>query len=939
MKSLILAFLLLYVTPTFAQQFDTMQSSPSFDWKTISNDYVQVIYPDYLQGESVYIANLVEHYAKFVGQTYGIKDPQLFRLIIRPEPAEPNGFVTLAPRRSEWFSSSMFSPYVGSAEWYQILSIHEYRHVNQFDYFNQRGTRYFYYVMGEMGVNVATFFTMPSWFMEGDAVWTETKYTDAGRGRSPRFLARLKALVMSQKIPTFDEFLNGSYQTSLPNQYVYGYALISYGTQKYGEDLWQKVIWDNAHIPSPMHFYYAFENVTGQNFQDFYTEAMNDLRNKWASDKPSTTEAEQDYYANNNPAKIGEDLYFVNSNLDKVSAIYKQHGNEEPEKLVELPYFNELQAVGFGKTKAVINEFLPGPRYQFRNYSDLFVYDLKSGSKDKITEGQRLYNPRFNNSETKIIAADFTPSNAWNLSEYSIDGKLIQSFALKEGKFEEGAYLDDSHVVAVLTNKTGLRFIATIDLKSRTVMKTLLPPSRNLVYGLNVDTHKNIFFEGQYKGHNEILKITEAGETARCTQARIGAYLPFSNGDEIFYGDIQTYGTNVAHAKISTCQSLPSAQLVDFNYLGSNPSDNYNGFPVQSFPDQAELDTKNSAKYQPESYGDFDTRLVIPHSWGLIIGRGFGLGAQTDNYLHTLSLQAMTGVDAEEAQAFAEFNFDIKKYYPLLRVQAETRDRRVTDYDTNNVQKWNENTIGLEALVPYTFKRGVYNFTAYASATAGYTNTDDYEFNDVKYVNSSYFYKTGGEVGFAWGKDKAQRSLQEPWLLSYRLRYDNADHPSDSKQSSFRNFQEGIVQTPGVWKHDGLKLVFDQQKQFADVQAYRFLPVGDLATGYVFSRGYSFEDVPGYQKLSANYLFPLLYPDLTFGKWYYLRRLWANLFFDSTTLQETAMPSTLNSYGLEMNFESVIVRTFPLTFGARVLQRLLDNEVMVQVYLSAGSLF
>ena len=125
------------------------QSSSEVSWESIENDFVKVIYPRSMQAESVYIANLVEHYSHQVGLTYEIQTPKRFTLVVRPEMAEPNGFVTLAPRRSEWFASSTFSTFVGASEWYQTLAIHEYRHVIQYDHFKRSTVKWLSYAFGD----------------------------------------------------------------------------------------------------------------------------------------------------------------------------------------------------------------------------------------------------------------------------------------------------------------------------------------------------------------------------------------------------------------------------------------------------------------------------------------------------------------------------------------------------------------------------------------------------------------------------------------------------------------------------------------------------------------------------------------------------------------------------------------------------------------------
>ncbi|WP_413580723.1 hypothetical protein [Bdellovibrio sp. HCB288] len=935
-KSVFLALLCLGLKAQ-AQNIDLQQDSPTLKWRSISNEAVQVIYPDIFGAESIYVANLVEHYSHVVGKTYGIQKPKQFSLIIRAEASQANGFVTLGPRRSEWFASSLYFPYIGGAEWFQALSIHEYRHVNQFDYFNQRTVRGLYYIMGDMGEQLAVFLSLPSWYFEGDAVWTETRYTDSGRGRSPRFLARLKALVLSNDLPTYDQFLNGTYTTELPNQYVYGYALISYATQKYGDDVWQKVVYDVANFPQPFRLYSSFERVTGQDFASFYEETMADLKKKWAKDAP-TEQAHVEYRDQINPVKAADGVYFVRQTLDTHSEVVKESQGGSAESVAKLSFSKEVSSIFIGNTKAVYAEFIPDARYGHRGSTDLIVLDLKSGGKTTVANGHRIYNPKFNATESKIIAIEFNRDQTWNIVEFDLSGNRLQSFTLPEGKVAEAAYLDDGTAALILNSKVGTKSLVTLDLKTHKISKVLIPASRNILNALYTDKKGNVFFEAQYKGSTDIFQMNQAG-ASRCTESKLGAYTPSSDGENLYYSDMDTYGSVIKKESLAVCKPFDTAQLIDYKYLGDSPSDNYNKFAVQAFADQEQMHTKNADKYQPEEYGDFDKRLLIPNSWGLQYDQGFNLGITSDNYLRTLSLGATVGKEAQEGQNYAGLGFAIKKYYPIFLLNLENRGRNVTNIDSLDETSWSEKNASLQMLLPYLKRKGIHTFSAVLSGTAEYTDADKYEFNEAEVAGSNYFHKTGGQLNLAWAQDLKPRSVIAPWLVSYGISYDNAEQPSDSQYSGYRTFDRAVVQTPGLFTNDGLQFTYNHQNQNDSDTAYRFLPAG-AALGYAFSRGYSYKDVAEYKKLSANYVFPVAYPDWNVPNWIYVNRIYANLFFDSTETTSQVYTTPLNSYGAEFHFETKLFRIVPAVLGVRVVQRMLDDETRVEPFFgfSTGNL-
>jgi hypothetical protein len=921
--------LFLFVTSAQAQTLDLTQSLPSHKWQTISNDFVEVIYPESMQKESVYVANLVEHYAKVVGLTYEIQKPEKFTLVLRPDNAEPNGFVTLGPRRSEWYASTMFTPFVGSAEWFQVLSIHEYRHLMQYDHFNRKTVKALYYIMGDMGRFLATFLALPSWYFEGDAVWAETKYTDTGRGRSPRFLARLKALVLGDKIPTYDQFLNGTYTNDLPNQYIYGYALISYGTQKYGADLWQRVIRDVSKLPNPFRLYTSFKNVTGQSFEAFYNEAMNDLKTKWSKDAIVTQKGE--FRDQISPTPSGTDLFYVERDLDEVSRIVKETAGKKV-TLAKIPFTKEFSWIHFGATKAVYGEFIPHPRFGYAGESNLVLIDLKKGQRKVVTHNRRLYNPALNAAETKVIAAEFKPDQTWNISEFDLNGKELKSFGVSLGKPVFVNYINDNQVVALVNTSTGEKTLVEINLQDNKITQTLIAPTKNLINGIQTDSKGNIFFEAQYKGSTDIFKFDARRQLAKCTASKIGAYTPSSDGVNIHFSTADALGSVAASMPISDCQTIAVTELSNFKFLGDSPSDNYNNFERVTFVDQDKMYTQNKDKYKSEDYSEFDERLFVPHTWGLAVGRGAALQVLTDNYLRTMSIGGFVGQDAEEGGNFAEVGLTYKKYYPIFALSFESREREVTDIDANTESTWDEQSARFVTLLPYYRRSGIRNFNAALSLEAGYTDASDYKFNNVKSNRSDSLMKTAAEISLSWYRDLAPRSIMAPWLVSYSYRIDNAEERNDSIDGT-REFHSAQVQTPSLFKHDGFKITFDQQDQ--DKGTYRFVPQG-IATGYAFSRGYDYKDVPKYTKVTANYFFPLMSPDFTLGGWFYLRRAYANLFYDSTDVESTLVSKTLDSFGAELLFESKVLRILPITFGVRHGKRTRDDKEFTDIFLASG---
>jgi hypothetical protein len=84
-------------------------------------------------------------------------------------------------------------------------------------------------------------------------------------------------------------------------------------------------------------------------------------------------------------------------------------------------------------------------------------------------------------------------------------------------------------------------------------------------------------------------------------------------------------------------------------------------------------------------------------------------------------------------------------------------------------------------------------------------------------------------------------------------------------------------------------------------------------------------------RASANYHFPLLYPDWGFANILYLQRIRGNLFYDFQRLYSNSKRTTLDlrSTGAEFYVDTKWWNQYELSFGFRV-SRLLDNDLFTR---------
>ena len=150
-------------------------NQPTVKWNQIQGRAARVIFP----------AGNEEAARRVIGLTNGLsvskegilgRELRPISIILQNQPVISNAYVGLGPWRSEFFMTPLQnSLQLGSTGWMDNLAIHEFRHVHQYSNFRKGLSRFAYLVAGEEGQALANAASIPDWFFEGDAVYTESK--------------------------------------------------------------------------------------------------------------------------------------------------------------------------------------------------------------------------------------------------------------------------------------------------------------------------------------------------------------------------------------------------------------------------------------------------------------------------------------------------------------------------------------------------------------------------------------------------------------------------------------------------------------------------------------------------------------------------------------------------------------------------------------------
>lgn len=217
LNTLILSFISLSV---FGQIFSTAQNPLSVKWSYIESGGYKIIFPVTLEKEAQRMANTLPYIYPKVGYGLG-QEKTSIPLLLQSYGTVANGFVQLAPRKSEFYTTP--PQYFDSQDWLNNLAVHELRHIAQFDKLTGNQKKPFpelvYFAYFGAGI--------PIWFFEGDAVVNETALTLAGRGRQPQWIMPYRTTLLEGKKLSYSKAYLGSNKDVTPGYYQTGYLMVA----------------------------------------------------------------------------------------------------------------------------------------------------------------------------------------------------------------------------------------------------------------------------------------------------------------------------------------------------------------------------------------------------------------------------------------------------------------------------------------------------------------------------------------------------------------------------------------------------------------------------------------------------------------------------------------------------------------------------------------
>jgi hypothetical protein len=895
-------------------QFEIGSHPSDIRWQQIDNKHVKVIYPTGQNQKAQRIANLIELMATEQLASIGLRTKKI-DLVLQTNQVVSNGYAALSPYRTEFFGTPFQSnQFLGSINWLDALTIHEYRHALQYTNANRGITRFFNILQGQNGWAVAMNLSVPDWFFEGDATMTETVLSDNGRGRTSTFFKEQRALILNNRHYAYMKARNGSFKDLVPDHYRLGYTMINYGRNQFDSNLWAKVLADAGRYRSLVYpFSGALKRHTGMRSPAMYRAAYGELEQKWRQELNNISLTNQEVLRPKSSRLVTDQrwpnilqdgsLVYLQSSYQKTPAIYQlKDGRSEQVTTVGIsaqPFLSEQNG------KLAWTELRTHPRWANRNYSVIMTYDMSTGVKNTVTRKSKYFSPEFAHHGTSIATVEV--NNDLDVHIHILDAETGTIKQVLENSANDFISYpkwskDDQSIIYLAKRNSQLAFLR-YHLASNQITE-LTEWNTNAIGSFNLNGETLVYSAG-YSGIDNIyaLDLDSQKNIRQLTSVPVGAYDP----------DISEDGSKIVLTEFTDMGAQLTALSVD-NYLNQSikitSTEQQERYQIQRSATEKNILTDVSQRtYTGKAYNDLFRGMKL-HSWSF--GGETNLTAfslQFQNILNDVQAELLSSYNTNEQALSFGGRLDIARWFTAINLATSVNDRSayvLTSADTLNLESFTERNLSTGLSIPLRWIYG--NYTTNLRLSSAY----------VHRLNSAYEKQEGreesiGSIETSLSLSNIRRRAVQNVLPRFGQIFQFSFSQAITGASAEKFNLSASLFFPGLMKNHGIRIDGAYQKELLR-NDYQF------PDGFFYARGYgypSFNDQV--RRLGLNYQLPLLYPDWGFWGLIYFKRVRANLFYDiaQAKIHDLDFSRTQSSTGAELLLDNTYFNVLPLTLGLR----------------------
>ena len=940
-----LFFVLFFILPAVViGQIVLDNAPPSLHWFQINTEDFKIIFPKGYNTVAMRVANTMQHLYKPVSSSLKT-EPKKLSVILQNRNAVSNGFVTLAPWRTEFFTMPPQEyKFLGTNDWLDLLAVHEFRHVVQNDKSIVGFNKLIYWLLGESALSGMGFASVPIWFDEGDAVGMETALTHSGRGRMPSFNMALRAAYLEQGPYNYHKQYLRSFKDFVPNHYVLGYHLSTYLRNSHQDE---KNIWEpitlNAYKYSflPFNFSNSIKKYTGKRVVKTYNAMARQLVDLWKkqiaglSFRPFTrvNHRKNNVFTNYDYPHVLEDgsVVALKSGLSDIKKfiLISADGSERNEFTPGV--INDPGYVTVGGDLIVWTEYAFDPRWAKQAYSVVKTYNLKTKKYTSLTHHTRFSGAAVSPDGVRIAVVNNQEQGLYQIMIISANmGIVLKALTTPSSAFYSMPHWsDDGRYIAVLKHSRKGKAVVRINVET-SEEEVLVDYSRENI-GYPVLYKNYLFYNSAYNGIDNIYALDlETGSKSQVTLSKYGAFNPSfaPDGSEIYYNDFTKDGMDIVKIPFDPSAWTPveNVEIRRVDYFQSLVEQENNPDVLSQVPD----------KHYPVTPYSKGKQLLNINSWGPYFNTSvfnYNIGIFFRDVLSINNGFLGYEYNVDEMAGKWKFDYSYQGFYPIIDFTASTGSRKATEKikDSTDVIRdvdfdWKESGFRTGVRVPLNLTNSKYATRLTVGEFVGYNYISDFT-NDYTGDNRLFLRQQGNgklvsnefEIVFSNFLKKSKRDIRSRWGQYMVVNALSTPYGGDYDGGLFAT--TGLLFFPGIFKHHSTNFLVGYQTRKITLAPDNYTFSGKVP----FLRGYGSSVWNKFITLRTNYEFTLWNADLAIGPVLNIQRIRTKLFYDIAHGEIDVTNRELNrklevdfdyqSFGGELWFDFNIMRLLPLLSG------------------------
>lgn len=950
---LLLSFTFLAINNIYAQFLGSGQEPSGISWRQIDTKNFRLVYDTNFEREAQRLAALLDYSSRLVGNTLSQQHKKI-PIIIHNYSIISNGMVAWAPKRMEIFPVAPQDIY--SNDWFEQLTMHELRHIAQINRINHSIVELGSYLFGQSFTAAFGVGQVPPWFFEGDAVVTETALSKAGRGREPSFEMGTRAFVLENHKPySFRKSVYGSFKDFVPNHYELGYLMVAYQRAKQGPAIWENgldyVANDPLGIGFPQGLFDAkydfmcfspflsnIKNQTGLNRKQLHKKIFTELDSLWTtksksisytnfSDPINPTKKTGKYISYVKPRLVGNYVVALKSEVGELDHFVLINKDTHTEKTIHTPGYMPSDNYTVGNNRIYWNEYMPDIRWEQRNYSVIKYYEITTGHSGYLTQNTRYFSPALSpgGSFIAIVEVDEVNNNSIKILKAE-NGEIVSTFHSPNNELIQTPSWDENskYIVLTIVGKEGKSLVVLNTQNGK--WETLYGPTYES-FSQPVFYNNYILFRGGFSGIDNIYALNISSKKIfQITSAFNGAYDPITGqNDLLYYANYTSKGFDIVTAKIDTSQWVALEKVMN---ISLHLAEKLAAQEPQKY-DSRSIEYKN---YESKPYNKL-SHLINIHSWtpffsyqtntinsSSLVLPGYTLYSQ--NLQGTL--EAIGGQGFVNNRIISSLTFRYSGLFPVFEATVIHGDS--VSYIDDTIREPNNKEISLYTSVsfPLNFSRGsniigIISRISYNHENKYFTNPTNGDLSQGQNNVGTSFY------AYAHKRLAAKDIIPNLGVTVSLGRYE----PLSYKKLFANKWVVGTnVYIPGIFNHCAFKLGLLSENQNVDNYFIESSSLGD-PRGY---KGFwnASVNAKSMMRYSVDYTFPIIYPDFSFLRVLYFKRIFGNVYYEQTDVNEIDKYKNITTksfitYGLELSTDFNLF-FFPVPFNLGIRKAYLQNS-------------